>query len=145
VIRINMRQSNGGMDWDTDKLFATQNRTDLVGQPIISTNPGEGGNVILVGHNYDNGVFQWEGVFVRIKDLRPGDEIQIYTADGALHRYQVKQVRKVPWSSGSADELAKHLKFLGPQPSETLTLVTCNGATIGIWNSRIYVQAAPVQ
>ncbi len=145
VVPVDMRPSaNGLLDWNTDALFATRNRLDLVGQPIISTNPGQGGNVILIGHNYDQGVFVWEGVFVKIRDLQPGSEIQVTTQSGLVFRYQVKLVKKVPWANGSPDELAKHFKFLGPQPSETLTLVTCGGANVWPWPARIYVQAYPM-
>ncbi len=145
VVPITVRMSGGTVEWDTDKLFATRNRLDLVGQPEISTNPAEGGNVILVGHNYDNGVFIWEGVFVDIKSIQPGAEISLYTEGGGQFRYVVQQVKKVSWSSKSAEELERHARFLGPQPDETLTLVTCGGANIWPWPARIYVVAKPVQ
>ncbi|MFM8322078.1 MAG: class F sortase [Chloroflexota bacterium] len=131
--------------WDTDRLFATQNRSDLVGQMAISTNPGDGGNVILLGHNYDEGVFQWEGVFVGLKQIQPGAQIQVFTEGGGQFVYQVQRVKKVPWTDGNDSELEKHRQFLGPEPGERLTLVTCGGANVWPWPARIYVVALPIQ
>ena len=136
--------SEGGVDWNTDKLFATANRKDLIGQTLTSVNPGEGGNIVLMGHNYDNGYYAWEGVFVNIKSLSPGDQILAYTEGGGEYHYAVQLVKKVPWRSENAAEAAKHFKYLGPTPGEQLTLVTCGGANF-IWQARLYVVAVPVQ
>jgi len=137
-------RADGSVDWDTDSLFATRNRTDLVGQPVISTNPGEGGNVILLGHNYDQGVYAWTGVFVNLQTIEPGAQIQVFTQGGGVYTYQVERVKKVPWDGQSSEELERHMKFLGPQPSERLTLVTCGGANMWPWPARVYVVAVPV-
>ncbi len=145
VIPIGMRPAgNGRLDWDTDALFATRNRLDLVGQPVISTNPGDGGNVILIGHNYDQGIYAWNGVFVSLKTIPLGSQIQIFTQGGGVFTYQVERVKEVPWAEQSQAELEKHMKYLGPSPSEQLTLVTCGGANVWPWPARIYVVAAPV-
>ena len=102
------------MDWNTDKLFATANRKDLIGQTITSVNPGEGGNIVLMGHNYDNGYYAWEDAFVNIKSLTPGDQIIAYTEGGGEYHYTVQLVKKVPWREENAAEAAKHFKYLGP-------------------------------
>ena len=81
------KSSEGGVDWNTDKLFATANRKDLIGQTITSVNPGEGGNIVLMGHNYDNGYYAWEDAFVNIKSLTPGDQIIAYTEGGGEYHY----------------------------------------------------------
>jgi hypothetical protein len=139
------KSSEGGVDWNTDKLFANANRKDLIGQTLTSVNPGEGGNIVLMGHNYDNGYYAWEGVFVNIKTLSPGDEIIAYTEGGGEYHYKVQLVKKVPWSKENAAEAAKHFKYLGPTPSEQLTLVTCGGANVYPWQARLYVVAVPAQ
>lgn len=145
VIPTGMRPvGNGRLDWDTDSLFATRNRLDLVGQPVISTNPGDGGNVILIGHNYDQGIYAWNGVFVSLKTIPVGSQIQVFTQGGGVFTYQVVRVKEVPWAEQSQAELEKHMKYLGPSPSEQLTLVTCGGANVWPWPARIYVVAAPV-
>jgi sortase (surface protein transpeptidase) len=133
------------VDWATDKLFANANRKDLIGQTITSVNPGEGGNIVLMGHNYDNGYYAWEDAFVNIKSLAPGDQIVAYTEGGGEYHYSVQLVKKVPWREENAAEAAKHFKYLGPTASEQLTLVTCGGANVYPWQARLYVVAAPGQ
>jgi hypothetical protein len=144
VVPVGLRRDNsGGMSWDTDAIFATNNRPDLVGHLIGSAYPGQGGNVILIGHNYNQVDYGWEGVFVNIKTLQAGDRIVIRGQDGREYAYIVQQVKQVPWRSGNAKELEKHLKFLGPVQSERLTLVTCGGANIWPFPARVYVIAIP--
>lgn len=144
VVPIGMRpDGSGAMSWDTDAIFATNNRPDLVGHLVGSAYPGQGGNVILVGHNYNQVDYGWEGVFVDIKTLQPGDRIMIRGEDGREYTYVVQQVKQVPWRSQNAKELEKHLKFLGPVKSERLTLVTCGGANIWPFPARVYVIAIP--
>ena len=132
--------NSGQIQYDTSSLFATRNRLDLVGQVITSVNPGDGSNIVLVGHNYNRGWYAWEGVFVNLKKLRPGDKIILYTEDGNKHHYKVKKVIEVPWVYKTAAELKKHLQYLGPTPDERVTLVTCGGP-FGVWSARVYVIA----
>jgi hypothetical protein len=134
---------SGGLEWDTDPLFATRNRPDLVGQLVGSYSPGQGGNILLIGHNYNQVDYGWTGVFVNIKNLKAGDLIGVFTEDGRQVNYQVQLIKQVPWRSQSAEELEKHLKFMGPSESELLTLVTCGGANIWPFPARVYVVAAP--
>jgi LPXTG-site transpeptidase (sortase) family protein len=131
---------SGGMEWDTDRLFDTQNRPDLIGHLEGSANPGESGNIVLVGHNY---TYTGNGVFVNLQKLETGDKITVYTESGQELVYQVTKVKLVPYS-GDGSELERHLRFLDPTPEERLTLVTCGGANIGFFNKRVYVVAEPV-
>jgi len=133
----------GQVDWNTDILFATHNRRDLVGQLGISANPGDGGNVILVGHNYNRGRFYREGVFVNLKRLKEGDKISVYTENGSEFRYEITLIKQVPWRTRDDNELQKHQKYLLPTKNEQLTLVTCGGANVWPWPARIYVVAQP--
>ncbi len=145
VVRVGLtRDAQGRLQWDTDRLFATQNRLDLVGQLDNSLNPGQGGNVVLVGHNYDNGVFVWEGVFINLKNIQAGDQLIIYTEGGAEYHYIVEQIKKVPWQAHNDNEMQKHMRYIGPSEAERLTLMTCSGANIWPWPARLYVIAAPV-
>jgi len=137
--------AQGKPDWNTEKLFATANRKDLIGQTITSLNPGQGGNIVLMGHNYDNGVYEWEGVFVNIKNLNAGELIIAYTEGGGEYHYAVQIVKKVPWQDESQAEAEKHFKYLGPSPNEQLTLVTCGGANVWPWQARLYVVAIPIK
>jgi Sortase domain len=144
VVPVGLRADNsGGMSWDTDAIFATNNRPDLVGHLVGSAYPGQGGNIILIGHNYNQVDLGWEGVFVNIKSLQPGDRIIIRGQDGREYAYLVQLVKKVPWRSKNGSELEKHLNFLGPSQTERLTLVTCGGANIWPFPARLYVIAVP--
>jgi len=145
VVPIELRRDgNGNLDWNTDALFSTPNRSDLVGQLAVSANPGEGGNIILVGHNYNNGWYNAEGVFVRLQNMQVGDEITLFTENGGEYRYIVEKVKKVPWQKRNMVELEKHQKFMWPTDHEQLTLVTCGGANVWSWQARIYVVALPI-
>jgi hypothetical protein len=144
VVPVGLRaDGSGAMVWDTDAIFATNNRPDLVGHLVGSGYPGQGGNVILIGHNYNQVDYGWEGVFVNIKTLQAGHRIIIRGEDGREYTYIVELVKQVPWRSGNANELEKHFKYLGPVKSERLTLVTCGGANIWPFPARVYVIAAP--
>ncbi len=138
-------EDQGGFGWDTDNLFATRNRPDLVGHLITSAYPGQGANVVLVGHNYDQGIFRWKGVFVNLKSLKPGDEILVYTEDGQEFIYQVVRIKQIPWRNQNDAELEKHIRYMGESESEQLTLVTCGGANAWPWPARVYVVAVPVK
>jgi LPXTG-site transpeptidase (sortase) family protein len=140
VVEIGVHPEKG---WDTDALFATKNRPDLIGHLQGSALPGEDSNIVLAGHNYDWGIFQWNGVFYNLKQMRPGDKIAAFTQGGEKHIYIVEKVKEIPFTGGNDDELFKHAKHLGPTETERLTLVTCSGANLLNWNKRVYVIAFP--
>jgi LPXTG-site transpeptidase (sortase) family protein len=141
VIDIGLVDGPNGMIWDTNHLFANRNRSDLVGHLEGSAYPGEGGNIVLVGHNYN---FTVNGVFVNLQNLEKGDKLILTTESGLEREYQVVKVKSLPWLAGSAEEIKNHFRFLGPSDGEQLTLVTCGGANIGIFNRRVYVVAVPL-
>jgi hypothetical protein len=144
VIPLGTKKTSGrNVEWNTDTLFANRNRSDLVGQMVTSVNPGDGGNIVLVGHNYNEGWFGWEGVFANLQKMRPGSKIRVFTEDGSEHLYIVQVVKKIPWSQHNAAELEKHQKYLWPTDHEQLTLVTCGGELLWSWSARIYVVATP--
>ncbi len=134
---------NGGMQWDSDSLFATSSRQDLVGHLDGSALPGESSNIVMVGHNYDWGIFQWNGVFYNLKRLKPGDKIILFSQGGQRLVYRVERVKEIPFTNQNEEELFKHFKHMGPTESERLTLVTCGGANLWKWNKRVYVIAYP--
>jgi len=145
VVPVGLKRNTGQqLEWNTDALFSTANRSDLVGQIEASVNPGDGGNIVLLGHNYNNGWYANAGVFVNLQNLKPGSQIILYTQDGNEFHYSVQIVKKIPWQKQSASELEKHQKYLWPTGHEQLTLVTCGGANLLSWSARIYVVAMPV-
>ncbi len=92
---------------------------DDVGYYNFTPLPGHGGNTVVGGH------VDWHtgqtGVFWDLKKLLPGDEIRVVMQDGAVYRYQVTG------SQVYDDTNAPVAKIVGPTPTETLTLLTCEG------------------
>ncbi|MFQ6059078.1 MAG: sortase [Anaerolineae bacterium] len=81
-----------------------------VGHHPGSAQPGEGGNVVLSGHN---DVFSQ--VFRRLEELAPGDEILLYAGDRP-YRYTVVDKRVVA---------PTEVSVMAPTAEPTLTLITC--------------------
>ena len=144
VVTMGLVDRDGQIEWDADNLFATSSRPDLVGQLEGTANPGQPGNIVLAGHNYNRGVFNWIGVFYSLGALQPGDLVYLVDENDVRFTYQVEQVDQLPWPAPSADVALAHIKRLGPSPDETLTLVTCSGGTIAPFPARVYVTARRV-
>ena len=138
--RVRDRQTSA-WTWNTDKLFR-RGRNDLVGHWDGSAYPGEAGNMILVGHNYGYG---YNGVFLRLGNLRPGQKFQVVNAAGQVFAYRVTQVERVRWRRKTLGELTLHLSLLSPGGSERVTLVSCAGAEVEPFPERIYVVGVPVR
>jgi LPXTG-site transpeptidase (sortase) family protein len=131
----------GKLEWNLDSLFRADRR-DLVGHLAGTKLPGQFGNAILTGHNYGHG---YNGVFLRIGRLAPGDRISIVTDAGQTLDYAVDSVNRVKWQRKDAAELAQHMVYLGPSSDERLTLVTCGGSNVFPFPERIYVVAKPAR
>jgi len=132
------------LQWDTEQLFATSSRSDLVGHLQGSANPGQPGNIILTGHNYNPGFYNWYGVFYSLHLLAQGDVIKLFNEDDELFTYQVDRVDQVPWQTYATADTMTHIVYLSPTQDETLTLVTCGGANFAPFPSRVYVIARRV-
>ena len=125
--------------WDYKQLFR-QGKTDLVGHDSSSASPGQPGNTILVGHNYGYGV---NGVFLRLKRLKPGHQVEVVNATGQTFTYQVTEVTSVPWTTKDQQQLLEHQEYLSVEGPERLTLVTCGGSHWAPFPDRVYVVAQP--
>jgi LPXTG-site transpeptidase (sortase) family protein len=134
-------KATGAWTWNTNRLFRS-GRSDLVGHWEGSAYPGQVGNTILVGHNYGYG---FNGVFVALTRLKPGQKVYVVNKAGQTFTYQVKSVNRVKWRTKSFGELTQHLKFLSPGGPEHLTLVSCAGADFEPFPERVYVVAEPVK
>lgn len=86
----------------------------------FSARPGEMSNVVMAGHlDYVN---YGPAVFYRLKEARPGDEVELVLVDGSVARYRVEGVT-------SYDEAtAPVLDIVGPTDVEMVTLITCGGS-----------------
>jgi len=78
-----------------------------VGHIVGTARPGEEGNIGIAGHR--------DGFFRVLKDIGPGDAIELLTPRGTT-RYIVDQIVLVD---------PKDVSVLQPRPIESLTLVTC--------------------
>jgi len=102
-----------------------------------SATPGEGGNVVLSGHNNIMGA-----VFRELDQLSRGDIATLYV-DGVPHEYAVQRVLIVPETTATAEQRKENAKWIQATDSEQLTLVSC-------WprdnnTHRIIVIATPVE
>ncbi len=95
-----------------------------------TANPGEPGNIAITGHVDTE---QGPGVFWRLLDVRPGDEITVWSAAGKFV-YRVTEVQVVPEHERSV---------LRQGDREFLTLLTC--IPDGQYDRRLVVRAEPVR
>lgn len=84
----------------------------------LGPRPGERGNAVIAGH------VDWGGklaVFWGLKDLKPGDLVEVVAADDKKYEYAVQWLRWVDARSASAEEAFRQTD-LGE-----ITLITCGG------------------
>lgn len=81
--------------------------------------PGVGGNSIISGHvDYVN---YGPAVFWNLRQLEPGDEIQIVLDDGTVLKYVVE------WNRTADEDTANWGEIVRATLQESLTLITCTG------------------
>jgi hypothetical protein len=80
--------------------------------------PGDPGTAVLVGH-----VDSWRGpgVFWHLRDLKPGDAIDVPRSDGTVAHFAVDAVETVDKDAFPADEV------YAPTAGPSLRLITCGG------------------
>jgi len=81
-----------------------------VGQHVGSANPGERGNLVLTGHDDIYGE-----VFRKLDQLKPGDEITVFTAGNSYVYVVTEKMIVAP----------TYVQVMDPTQSATLTLITC--------------------
>lgn len=102
--------------------MATPNNIFDVGWYEGSGKPGQGGTMIIDGHNGGPNVY---GVFKRLPELVEGDIIKIERGDGAIFNYKVVENVAVPLEE-SDDYMVKAAK--SPEKGkESITLISCTG------------------
>lgn len=104
-----------------------------------SPTPGELGPSILLGHvNEEDGS---DGVFAGLRDLQPGDEIQIEREDGSTATFAVDYGEAYPKDDFATD------KVYGNTDDSQLRLITCDGydPETGLWDDNyvVYATLAP--
>lgn len=81
--------------------------------------PGQGGNIVMSGHNNILGA-----VFRELDQLKKGDSITVWM-DNRLYTYGVEQVIVLPDRGISDEQRATNAQWIGPFAEERLTLVSC--------------------
>jgi LPXTG-site transpeptidase (sortase) family protein len=108
-----------------------------VGWYDFSTVPGQPGNSVMTGHvdYYDVGA----AVFWRLRDLGPGDDVQVHLSDGdGVVTYEVTGVESYAAGTAPVDAI------IGPTADDVLTLITCDGwfnPSIREYDHRLVVRA----
>lgn len=93
-----------------------------VGWYTGSNEPGQGGTMLIAGHNGGPNVI---GVLKYLPSLQVGDLIRVERGDGRLYTYSVVENRSVPLSEADA-EMATMLK--SPIPGkESISIISCTG------------------
>jgi len=121
---------------DDDGTMQSPSDPDTVGWYNLGTGIGAPGNALLDGH------VDWGGrlrVFGLLRELAPGDPIQITDANGNVLTYSVTWTRLYDANSAPVDQIFEQT------PDEQITLITCGGAfdrSAHMYVSRWVVRAA---
>ena len=108
---------------------------DVVAHHLGNAQPGEAGNVVLSGHGSE------QGVFSRLSELGPGDEIRIEISDAETYVYGVAESVRLPEVGALFQERLANASYIGPTDDARLTLVTCWPAWA--YTHRVVVVAKP--
>lgn len=104
---------------DADGVLQPPGSADVAGWHAGGTVPGEVGPAVIAGHVDSR---SGPGVFFRLADLEPGDEIQVVRSDTAMpltfEVLSTETVGKGEFPTG---------RVYGPTPIAELHLVTCGG------------------
>lgn len=110
LLEMGIRPEDGAAEVPEDYAIA--------GWYANGSRPGGRGPTVLVGHVDST---SGPAVFYRLRDLVPGDQIEVQLADGTVALYQVEATKQFP-----KDELPIFEVF-GATERDVLRLVTCTG------------------
>lgn len=114
-------------EWEVASYAAGHHKT--------SANPGEGGNIVVTGHN------DWEGeVFRTLENVEAGQEVFLET-EGAEHEYVIEEIHMRREVGVSMEERLATGQFMSDMPEERVTLITC--WPYGVNDHRVIVVAKP--
>jgi hypothetical protein len=117
VIGVSTRLVSLGLA--ADGSLQVPSSTVVAGWYTGSPRPGAVGSAVIVGH-IDS--LQGPGVFFRLPELRPGDQVYVRRADGTLVRFRVTAVQTY-----LKDRFPTQAVY-GATPDPELRLITCGGA-----------------
>jgi sortase (surface protein transpeptidase) len=80
--------------------------------------PGETGSAVILGH-VDS--YQGPAVFYRLREIRPGDHVEVTREDGSITQFEVTSVHTYPKTEFPAEQVYASVD------GSHLQLVTCGG------------------
>ena len=125
IPKIGVNASTVSVSWSVQELnegvVAQWETADpgLVGHHLGTALPGDVGNVVMSGHGTD------QGVFSRLGELEPGDEITIELSDSESHVYRVEESVLLPEVGASHQQKLANARYMEPTDDARLTLITC--------------------
>lgn len=131
------------MGVNTKGELATPNNIFDVGWYEASGKPGQGGTMIIDGHNGGPHVL---GVFKNLPNLAEGDIITVERGDGVMYKYTVVENKSVLLSESDA-----YMSVAARSPErgkESVTLISCTGEWSqqqGTYLSRQFTRAVLVE
>lgn len=98
-----------------------------IGQVVNTALPGQVGNGVYAAHNDTYGE-----IFRHLDQLKPGDEIVLYTATRSF-RYVVRETKIVA---------PTEVQVMDPTPTATLTLISCYPYLVDRWRIVVFADLA---
>lgn len=85
----------------------------------LGPTPGAAGPAVILGHINGNGE---DGIFARLHELKPGDQVKVSRADGKTAVFTVTKLEQIPKNAFPTQAI------YGDTPGAELRLITCGGS-----------------
>ncbi|MGQ0480219.1 MAG: class F sortase [Pseudonocardia sp.] len=85
----------------------------------LGAQPGTAGAAVILGHVNGGGK---DGIFARLHELKPGDQVKVSRADGSTALFTVTRLDQVAKSAFPTEAV------YAPTPGAELRLITCGGS-----------------
>jgi len=118
IPRIHLDSSLQRLGQAPDRTVQVPSRWGMAGWYALGPRPGDPGSAVLLGHVDST---RGPAVFFRVRELRPGDEIDVARADGSSVRFVVQRTARYDKRRFPTDEVYY------PTLAAALRLVTCGG------------------
>ncbi|MET1073278.1 MAG: class F sortase [Umezawaea sp.] len=120
---------------DKTGALVPPDRADVLGWYAEGVAPGDAGPAVIAGHVDSK---TGPGVFFRLGDLKPGDQVFVDREDGSAVKFVVDRTYAVEKTAFPTDAV------YGPTPASELRLVTCGGTfdhTVSSYRENVIVEA----
>lgn len=106
------------LDLDETRHLEVPSDPAVAGWYVRGPRPGEDGPAVIAGHVDST---RGPGVFWRLRDVQPGDDLRIHRIDGTVVTFVVDRIGRWPKSAFPTDQVYRRAD--GPE----LRLITCGG------------------